>query len=300
MYTAQQVLFFYAVSPVHMGAGTALGLIDNPIQREKHTDHPVMAGSGVKGAIRHHFTAQLKGTAEDSTVNRYFGPETNASDFAGAISFSDAQLLAFPVRCGKAGFVYATSPIALARAQRLLACAGKAVAWKINSPKSNACEFINTDLLNSQKIQVDAFELAATEKSSDLEHIAATLADMIFPADDAYKFFKEKFKTDLVLMSDDDFNYFVKNATLVEPHVKINNETGAAADGALHYTENLPPESILIGVTMASDERSKQDKKSSAAEIINFVTSALHGNLLQIGGDATTGRGQLVISAVEA
>lgn len=299
MYTAQQVIFFYAVSPVHMGAGTALGLIDNPIQRERHTDHPVMAGSGVKGAIRHHFTAQLKGTVEEGTVSRYFGPETTASDFAGAISFSDAQLLAFPVRCSKAGYVYATSPIALARSQRLLASAGKTVSWKINSPKSGACEYINADILMGGKIQVDAFELSATP-SADLKNIADTLADMIFPANAAYDFFKEKFKADVVLMSDDDFNYFVKNATLVEPHVKIKNETGTAEDGALHYTENLPPESILIGVSMASDERSKNAAKSSASEIIKFVSDGLHGKLLQIGGDATTGRGQVIISAVEA
>jgi CRISPR-associated protein Cmr4 len=238
-------------------------------------------------------------------VSRYFGPDpdtdkgTNASDYAGAISFSDAQLLAFPIRCSKAGYVYATSPIALARAQRLLASAGQRFSWKVPTLESGSCEFINKNLLVDGKIQVDAFELSA-KPSQTLKDIADKLADMIFPKDDAYQFFNEKFKTDLVLMSDDDFNYFVKNATLIEAHVKINNKTGTAQDGALHYTENLPPESILIGVSMASDERSKQESKSSAREIIQFVSERLHGKLLQIGGDATTGRGQVIISAVGA
>jgi CRISPR-associated protein Cmr4 len=45
-------VFLYAVSPVHMGAGQAIGVIDNPIQ-QRHTNHPCFAGSGIKGAVRH-------------------------------------------------------------------------------------------------------------------------------------------------------------------------------------------------------------------------------------------------------
>ena len=304
MFTAQKVLFLYAVSPVHMGAGTALGLIDNPIQRERHTDHPMMAGSGLKGAVRHHFWAQAPDQHEK--LNRYFGPDTSASDYAGAISFSDAQLVAFPVRCSKAGFVYATSPLAIARAQRLLAAAGvtSASGWTISPLTPGKCSFINADLLSNGKLQVDVFELESTPDAA-LSTIAEWLAGHIFSNEPAYAFFKDKFKTDLVMMSDDDFGYFVKNATVVEPHVRINNETGVAVDGGLFYTENLPPESVLISVVMASDERSKNHAKSGAEKILKDVVmgdngfGGLHGKLLQVGGDASTGRGQIIITAVE-
>lgn len=37
MFQAQQLVFYNCLSPVHMGAGTAVGAIDNPIQREVHT-----------------------------------------------------------------------------------------------------------------------------------------------------------------------------------------------------------------------------------------------------------------------
>ena len=53
MFQTKDAMFIYCVSPVHMGAGSAIGIIDNPIQRERHTGHPVMAGSGLKGALRH-------------------------------------------------------------------------------------------------------------------------------------------------------------------------------------------------------------------------------------------------------
>jgi CRISPR-associated protein Cmr4 len=53
MFEKQVAVFLYAVSPVHMGAGQAIGVIDNAIQRERHTNHPSFAGSGIKGAVRH-------------------------------------------------------------------------------------------------------------------------------------------------------------------------------------------------------------------------------------------------------
>ena len=82
MFQASKALFIYCVSPVHMVAGTALGLIDNPIQRERHTEYPMIAGSGLKGAVRHHFWSQLDdGSRKDKAnlLNRLFGPETVAT-----------------------------------------------------------------------------------------------------------------------------------------------------------------------------------------------------------------------------
>ena len=39
MFEKTAALFLYSVSPVHMGAGQAVDVIDNPIQRERHTQH---------------------------------------------------------------------------------------------------------------------------------------------------------------------------------------------------------------------------------------------------------------------
>ena len=91
MFQNKAVVFFYAVSPVHMGAGTATGIIDNPIQRERHTGHPCFAGSGIKGAVRHGFLS----TGRDSKLmDRVFGP-ANGDLHAGAVSFGDAQIVSF-------------------------------------------------------------------------------------------------------------------------------------------------------------------------------------------------------------
>ena len=64
MFEKTAAVFLYAVSPVHMGAGQAVDVIDNPIQRERHTQHPCFAGSGIKGAVRHRYAA-LGGSKDD-------------------------------------------------------------------------------------------------------------------------------------------------------------------------------------------------------------------------------------------
>ncbi|WP_416391286.1 type III-B CRISPR module RAMP protein Cmr4 [Alloalcanivorax xenomutans] len=298
MFQKQATVFLYAVSPVHMGAGQAIDVIDNPIQREKHTGHPSFAGSGIKGAVRHSFEA-LGGHEAD--INRLLGPASDSNDLhAGAVSFGDAQLVALPIRSLKGGYVYATCPQALARARRLLALAGASVDWAALNVNDGEVLVINTDLLaNNNTLHLEAFEYTA--KSSDaLASLANDLAAKALPASDEYGFFREKLTTDLIVLSDTDFGYFAQHAMLVEPHVRIDPETGTASDGGLFYTENLPPESIMIAPLMASQTRTGQpDNHLEAEAVLSQIKTLIDTRLLQLGGDATTGRGLVVAKVVE-
>ena len=289
MFEKKAVMFLYAVSPVHMGAGTATGIIDNPIQRERHTRHPCFAGSGIKGAVRHGFTA-LGG--DESLISSLFGPQAGSSDLhAGAVSFGDGQLVAFPVRSLRGGYVYATCPQALARAQRLLNELVGKVNWEIPSVRDGECVLNNKDLVSDRKLHLEAFEYEETD--GNLESLANDLADKAIGDADGYKFFRDKLSSDLVVLSDTDFGYFVEQATLVEPHVRINDTTGSAEDGGLFYTENLPPESILIAPLLVSRTRTSQENESAEAAFAK-ISNVINDKCLQIGGDATTGRGLVV------
>lgn len=299
MFQKQAAIFLYAVSPVHMGAGSAVGVIDNPIQRERHTQHPSFAGSGIKGAVRHAFE-QLGG--EKHFLNRLFGPESGGNDLhAGAVSFGDAQLLAFPVRSLKQGYVYATCPLALSRAQRLMHLIGVKSEWQRPGVVDGKCMLLNDDLLSTgSKLHLEVFEYEKTVAPPELKAIAKDLASKALPPDAAYAYFREKLERDLVVLSDTDFGYFAQNATLVEPHVRIDDKTGTADGGGLFYTENLPPESLLIAPLLASQSRSgKKDDEITDEEVMFKMKTALNGKLLQIGGDATTGRGLVIVNIVE-
>jgi len=296
MFEKHAAVFLYAVSPVHMGAGSAVGLIDNPIQREKHTGHPCFAGSGIKGAVRHGFTA-IGG--DEKLIDGLFGPDSNSPELhAGAVSFGDAQLVMLPIRSLKGGYVYATCPQALARAQRLLSLIGVAAEWPTLSVAEGQCLIANPTLLSGDKLHLEAFEYTA-EDSQDLPKISEDLADKTLPKGDAYAFFRDKLKTDLVVLSDTDFAYFAQNAMLVEAHVRINEATGTAKDGGLFYTENLPPESLLVAPLLASQTRKSKGEQSPAEVVMAQIKAVIDGKLLQIGGDATTGRGQVVATVVE-
>jgi CRISPR-associated protein Cmr4 len=316
MFEASQLVFYYAVSPVHMGAGSAIGAIDSPIQREVHTQHPMFAGSGLKGALRHHFNrawprAEGDDRKANSLINRIFGPDTGASDFAGALSLSDAQLVALPVRSLKGGFAYVTSPLALARLHRLATQAGLSLEWAVPVATENKALTASGSLLHDKQLILEAFEFIA-EVDDKLKAIANWIATHALPGS-ASGFFADKLKTDLVLLHDTDFAHFARHAMVVEPHVRINDESGTADDGGLFYVENLPPETLMVSLAQASIERFKKGSRRddspallSADDVLAKVFAGegealpgIAGKLLQIGGDATTGRGLVLVQPAQ-
>jgi len=320
MYEKQAAMFLYCTSPVHMGAGTAIGVIDNPIQRERHTGHPMGAGSGLKGALRDHAAGN---GWDDAVRRRIFGamPDEDA-DQAGAISFGDAQIVLFPVRSLRRSFVYATCPTALARLQRLLAAAGidpvekkpnkPDAKWNIPAAEGNGCVVLDEKLAPGGQLILEAFEFAAATRApgaaepssvQDLRRVANWLAENALPAGDAHSYFRQKILLDTVLLSDERFGYFVRNSTVVEPHVRINDASGTADDGGLFYTENLPPESLLVSLAMASKSwkpKDGEDQRMEADGVLQRVVGHFRGRTVQVGGDATTGRGQVVLSFAQA
>jgi len=131
------ILGLYSVTPVHAGSGAELSVIDLPIQRERHTQFPVIWGQSLKGVLRREYAnferkvikKKLKNETSEEEKNELkralndqpkttviFGPDTNnASDHAGAISVGDAKILLFPVRSLKGVFAYVTCPLVLER-----------------------------------------------------------------------------------------------------------------------------------------------------------------------------------------
>ncbi|HDD44620.1 MAG TPA: type III-B CRISPR module RAMP protein Cmr4, partial [Candidatus Desulfofervidus auxilii] len=93
MFKKSGLLTFYAETSLHMGSGTSLSYVDLPIQREKHTEFPIMQASGIKGVIREFAERHWK---DDKTkVEVIFGPK-EGDKFASCIVFTDAKILLFP------------------------------------------------------------------------------------------------------------------------------------------------------------------------------------------------------------
>jgi CRISPR-associated protein Cmr4 len=121
MYKLTKPLIFINNTPSHVGAGGDLGVVDLPIQRERHTNFPKYESSSVKGSIKDAFMNLVKknkvtrfGPMDKNMVEEVFGKDENA-DRISLIAFTDARILLFPIKSLKNVFVWITCPKVLSR-----------------------------------------------------------------------------------------------------------------------------------------------------------------------------------------
>jgi len=91
---------YTCLTNLHVGSGDVnYNIIDNEVERDPATDLPMIHASGVKGALREHFTA---GKMPQESIDRIFGskPKNKETITAGTYRFLDARLLARPMRAG--------------------------------------------------------------------------------------------------------------------------------------------------------------------------------------------------------
>ncbi len=282
----------HAISPVHAGAGAATGAVDLPIQRERHTGWPHIQSSGVKGAFRDHCerTWMLQDIENDNLVkkekkeraielaNRIFGQSDANKAQAGAVSFSDARLLAFPVRSNVAPFVWVICPALLKRLARDIRLAGfnDSVEAQIDTlyVTGDECKVIRGDI-SDQVILEDICLTAEGKEEGDIS-----------------EFFKKFLPVAerLLLIPDHHFSYLVETATEIQAQISIDGNTGVTKDGSLRYQELLPSDSVLYTLVFFANERAEAENLIQLEALRKTVMDAVSTHI-QIGGDMTLGRG---------
>lgn len=289
------LMFLIAETPVHAGSGSELGLVDLPIQREKHTNLPKIEASGIKGCLREQFES---GGVDKESIEELFGPD-QGDLFAGALSFTDAKLLLFPVKSLKGVFAWITCPLVLERLKEDLKLCGNHWQELEQLNLQNLQKVLvsdNSELLINNTIVLEEYTFEV-EYNENLNNFAEKLAEVIFPQDqqnDPYKYWREKLKKSLVVLKDDDFKEFTVSSTEVITRTKIDDKTGTVAEGALWTEEYLPQDTILYSMVFASRSRKKNSKKSAEDILYNDFTANLK-SILQLGGNQTIGKGLLNI-----
>lgn len=289
MFEVAAILYLYVETPLHAGAGSSLGNVDLPIQRERTTQYPMIQGSGIKGPLRS--LARQKQLADWEVI---FGPETNnASDFAGALSVGDARILLFPVRSLTDVFVYTTSPDVLARYQRDATRRGPVISMPKLEQVTAPTALLTPGGSNTHGDTLVLEEFSFTSKQSDVLHaIATSLAGQIFPDETKDAYWREKLQRSLVLLPADDFRDFTLYATEVVTRVRLDAQTKTVETGALWTEEHLPAETVLYAPLFATAAR-KDGATLSAREVLARVQSLISSDsaYLQLGGDETVGHG---------
>lgn len=282
------LLFLYAESALHVGAGKSLSVVDLPIQRERITDFPNIQGSGLKGALR------SQTPAEPNDISAVFGPDTDkAGDYAGALSVGEAHLVLFPVRSLRGVFAYATSALALARLAREATAARQTLPLSnFVAPAAKTCQITSTsDLAASGSVVLEEFAFAASA-SAGADQIAQWLAESALPPGEEYNFWREKVTKSLVILPDDDFRDFVLHSTEVTTRVRLEPDSKTVAQGALWTQEALPADSLLVSAITA--RRLRNGGSMDAPEVMAWVQETIPARI-QVGGDETTGLGNVAL-----
>lgn len=283
--SSRAVLFIHAQTSLHPGSGTALGTVDLPVQRERHTGWPTIPASSLKGVLRDACRSN-PGNERDEWL-AVFGPETEeAAKHAGALAVTDARILAFPVRSLRGVFAWTTCPAVLERFNRDLELADLEILDDLPKPARGeaACAERSPLLVDGNKLVLEEFDFT---HRGDATNIASRIAGNAIGEKDRAT--RERMKMHLAILHDDDFTHFVRHATEVVARVGLDYEKKTVKQGALFYQEFLPPETIFYSLVLAEKSRRK-GTEMTAAGVLNYVRKAMPP-VLQIGGDETIGKG---------
>ncbi len=246
--------FIKTITPLHMGSGNDLGVVDMPIQRESHTQFPKIEASSLKGSLRKEYEGKNK---ED-----LFGK----SDKRGELSFSDARILFFPIKSVKGLFAYVTCPFVLNRFKDDISLYDNSIP-NIQSLDDNTCMVLkdNINKIDDNNIILEEYPFSIKEEDFEIPNIDIK---------------KER----IVIVSDDNFKEFVKNSTEINTRIRINEETGVVAGGALFTEEYLPAETYMYALALKESNEFEEN-------IFNPVQ--------QMGGNSTLGKGIVKILGIK-
>lgn len=253
-----QMYFLQALTPVHPGTGQdSSSVIDLPVAREAATGFPVIPASSLKGVLRD--------GREDEQSRKLFGSLESAAELA----LTDARVLFLPVRSYAGTFAFLTCPLVLQRLQRDLKALGiTPLQSEIPTPgQTEALLGQGTQIVHEGKVILEDIDLGANVGAA--ETLGQELGQLVFGRDSGY--FVERF----ALVSNDVFAYFSEMGMEIIARVKLKLDTKTVEPRGLWYEEAIPAETVLsfFAIGQGFEE--------------------LHRPVVQIGGQASVGRGLL-------
>ncbi|HIE59800.1 MAG TPA: type III-B CRISPR module RAMP protein Cmr4 [Hydrogenothermaceae bacterium] len=287
----KKIAFYHCYTPLHIGSGTALDVIDLPIQREAHTDFPIMPSTAIKGVIRSEYLLKeiglnevsfdeegdLPEKPEDCTeeiskdkCNKFFNI-FGYGEREGDIIFTDGKILLFPVKSIKGIFAWITCPFILERFTR---------DTGINL--EDIPEFQDNEAIVGDDIKISDKYLVLEELSFKIKNNSKDILKNIsecLPEGLKFEIPEEK----IAILSNNNFRYFVKNHTEVNARTRIDQVTGTVKEGGLWYEELVPAETVFYNILL-----SRTDNEENLKEIEYFLKEK---EIFQFGGDETLGRG---------
>jgi CRISPR-associated protein Cmr4 len=276
------VLGLYAETRLHCGAEGGTGYVDLPIQRERHTQYPVIPGSTVKGVLRDELLGHL--SAEE--IDAIFGKDDAQSP--GSVSFGDGVLVAFPVRSTGAPFHWITCPFVLERVFRALG-----VSIEVGQPGQGQALAASDGRVLLEELRVErvaAPAFFAESADSGLGRLTALLPG----GDRGFAYTRTLFRDRLLILADEDFKELVETGTEVVTRIKLNalgtttsipegqheEIVGTDRQGNLFVEEVVPPEALFLAPLRGDGRRTERLGEALGKRPV-----------IRLGGGETIGRG---------
>lgn len=287
--TITELNLIRCLSPLHVGSGSAIGIVDLPVQRESYTNFPKIESSSLKGAYR--YNAHQNHTDREQYL-KVFGnePDDDSLTQAGSLSLSESRILAFPVKSLNKVFTLITCPMVLNRFKQEQAAFLDNEQLKIVIPElenDDSALVSNQSVLIKNKVVLEEYVLSGAENES-VKKIANNL-DKILGLNG---YLSERF----VVVSDNIFNQFVEYSTEINTRIRIDYKTGTVAEGALFYEENVPAETIFYNFISyhkpKKEAEGKLEIKLTETGVKDFIEENVD-KVLQVGGNATIGQGMI-------
>ncbi|QTA80261.1 Putative CRISPR type III-B/RAMP module RAMP protein Cmr4 [Desulfonema limicola] len=303
MFKASKIMFLYTESSIHPGAGDSTGVVDLPIQREIHTQLPIIQGSELKGALREYF--EKKYSQNNTEVNLIFGKPSDSlgTGAGGALGFSMSKIVLFPLASLKGVFAYVTCPMCLESLRQDMnstASTNLAGSGLDNIPlpgENTALVPKGSDSVSiNGKIVLSEFPFDCIE-NDNLGTIAKWLSERL-PGDNKYfkdKLYKKtgnKIQSNLVLIQDDIFKDLLQIKTEVV-HRNVLDDKGISKN--LWTEENLPADTLLFSMLYAADPYEESEKIKTAADVAGYLENEKLSSFI-IGGNQTVGRGWVSVT----
>lgn len=256
--TDKRILLLQLLTPMHVGGNYEFSVVDQPIQREGHTGFPKIEASSLKGSIRHHFA---KNTDDSEKEKEVFGE----TDKAGDIIFTDSRILFFPIRSAKGVFALITCPSIIKRLNEDLKRVGSTVKYDNSFTRPVTAD--TTLHIADRQVLLDEYHYTNVEVSNSFKRWVTAIEDEHLSG--------ASITPHAMLLSDDDFAYFVKNSTEIITRTAIDPETNTVVGSALFDEEYVPTEAIFYSSLFSQQK--------------NIDKLAL--DVFQIGGNMTLGKG---------
>jgi CRISPR-associated protein Cmr4 len=294
----KQLLTIYARSPIHVGSGSSVDIVDLPIMRERITAFPVIPSTSLKGVLLQ-WSREKWGDARKEAIPEKSeiifgyskkinkGNEEEQISAAGCVQIMEGKILAFPVRSLAGCFAWITCPTVLERFNR---DTGKNIPIP-NVEKDKA--IAGSEIITNNQVVLEEYAIGVQNviniKAGD---VANKMLDIV---DDPV--WKSKLTGRLAIVHDENFQHFVTTCTEVNTRIAIDPASRTNTSGALFNQENVPSESVFYSVLHILPPRG--EKKNENPEALLDELFNPQPLILQIGGDETTGFGLCEIKKIK-